>query len=103
MCQGYSHFSGFLHHFILAKLATSSIRVNCSLSKFVYLFTFSSGDECTGCRRSKQTERPYCFEVIIAGGSILQLAAPNETEAQDWLLALCQTVAEGQQVRILEF
>ena len=27
MCQGFCHFSGFLHHFVLAKLATSSIRV----------------------------------------------------------------------------
>ena len=27
MCQGFKHFSGFLHHFVLAKLATSSIRV----------------------------------------------------------------------------
>ena len=28
MCQGFSYFSGFLHNFVLAKLATSSIRVN---------------------------------------------------------------------------
>ena len=28
MCQGFSHFSAFLHHFVLAKLATSSIKVN---------------------------------------------------------------------------
>ena len=28
MCQGFSHFSGCLHHFVLTKLATSSIRVN---------------------------------------------------------------------------
>ena len=27
MCQGFSHFFGFLHHFVLAKLATSSISV----------------------------------------------------------------------------
>ena len=27
MCQGFSHFSGFLHHCVLAKLATSSIKV----------------------------------------------------------------------------
>ena len=27
MCQGLGDFSGFLHHFELAKLATSSIRV----------------------------------------------------------------------------
>ena len=28
LCQGFSHFSAFLCHFVLAKLATSSIRVN---------------------------------------------------------------------------
>ena len=28
MCQGFSHFKVFLHHFVLAKLATSSIRGN---------------------------------------------------------------------------
>ena len=27
MCQGFSHFSASLHHFVLAKLANSSIRV----------------------------------------------------------------------------
>ena len=27
MCQGFNHFSGFLHHFVLAKLPTSRIRV----------------------------------------------------------------------------
>ena len=26
MCQGVNHFYGFLHHFVLAKLATISIR-----------------------------------------------------------------------------
>ena len=27
MCQGFSHFSVFLHHFVMAKLATNTIRV----------------------------------------------------------------------------
>ena len=27
MCQGFGHFSGFLHNFVLAKLATDSIRL----------------------------------------------------------------------------
>ena len=27
ICQSFSHFSGFLHHFVLAKLVTSSIKV----------------------------------------------------------------------------
>ena len=30
MCQGFSYESGVLHHFVLAKLATSSIRVKCN-------------------------------------------------------------------------
>ena len=29
MCQGFSHFPGLMHTFVLAKLATSGIRVNC--------------------------------------------------------------------------
>ena len=28
MCQGFSKFEGFLHNFVLAKLATSSIEAN---------------------------------------------------------------------------
>ena len=31
MCQGFSHFSVCLHHFVLAKLATTSMRVKISL------------------------------------------------------------------------
>ena len=31
MCQGFRHFSGLLHKFVLVKLVTSSIRVNCSV------------------------------------------------------------------------
>ena len=38
MCQGFSDFSGFLHHFVLAKLATSSsIRVNGLKSTVTYV------------------------------------------------------------------
>ena len=33
ICQGFSHLLAFLHHFVLAKLATGSIRVNENLSK----------------------------------------------------------------------
>ena len=41
MCQGFSHFSGFLHQFVLAKLATSSIRVNnpdCCFQDFIFWY-----------------------------------------------------------------
>ena len=46
MCQGFSNFSGFLHHFVLAKLATSSIRVKLRLAETfqVTLEMFSTVD-----------------------------------------------------------
>ena len=44
MCQG--HFSGFLHHFLLTKLATSSI---------LMLLLKLSIEPCTGSRNVKQT------------------------------------------------
>ena len=34
MCQGLGHFSGFLHHFVLAKIVISSIRVDILLQKW---------------------------------------------------------------------
>ena len=37
MCQGFIHFQGFLHHFVLAKLATSSIRVNPSNTESTFV------------------------------------------------------------------
>ena len=41
MYQGFSHFlKGFLHHFVLAKLATSSIRVN--FANFVLHFCWAN-------------------------------------------------------------
>ena len=33
ICQGLSHLPGFLHNFVLAKLATSIIRVKCKFTK----------------------------------------------------------------------
>ena len=43
MCQGFNHLSGFLHHFVLAKLATSCIRAKDSCwvgSKYKLFFRY---------------------------------------------------------------
>ena len=52
MCQGFNIFSGFLHHFVLAKLATSSIRVN-----------YQDAPDVTGMICSI-----YCREIFQRGG-----------------------------------
>ena len=40
MCQGFSHFSRFLHHVVMAKLATSSIRFK-TATRFTWMNLFS--------------------------------------------------------------
>ena len=57
-----------------------------------------SGEECLGCRRSPQGERPYSFELVLSSGGSLQMAAASTTEQQEWLQSLCQAVAEGMGV-----
>ena len=37
ICQGFTHFSVYLHHFVLAILATSSVRVKLKLKLMVAL------------------------------------------------------------------
>ena len=54
MCQGFSHFSGFLHHFVLAKLATSSIRVNINRVK-----------TCGNVTNSSTGQKGFCTKYIL--------------------------------------
>lgn len=48
--------------------------------------------ECQGARRSLSSGRPYCFELLLRTGA-LQLAAPDEYVASDWLQALVQAAS----------
>lgn len=48
--------------------------------------------ECQGARRANKTGRPHCFELLLRTGS-LQLAAPDEYVASEWLQALVQAAS----------
>ncbi|XP_017463464.1 PREDICTED: uncharacterized protein LOC108356870 isoform X1 [Rhagoletis zephyria] len=48
--------------------------------------------ECQGARRAVKAGRPHCFEIILKG-QLLQLAAPDEYVASEWLQALLQTAS----------
>lgn len=54
--------------------------------------------ECQGARRAVKTGRPHCFEILLKH-EVLQLAAPDEYVASEWLQALVQT-ASGVRVCI---
>ncbi|GAB0093728.1 uncharacterized protein DMENIID0001_089020 [Sergentomyia squamirostris] len=48
--------------------------------------------ECQGARRAVNTTRPHCFELMLRTGT-LQLAAPDEYVASEWLQALVQAAS----------
>jgi hypothetical protein len=52
-------------------------------------------EECAGCRRSTNSDRPHSFEVLLSNGLAFLLAATTEDELNDWLQNLCRAVSGG--------
>lgn len=48
--------------------------------------------ECKGARRAVSAPRPHCFEIMLNTG-ILQLAAPDEYVASEWLISVVQSAS----------
>lgn len=48
--------------------------------------------ECKGARRAVTAPRPHCFEIMLNTG-ILQLAAPDEYVASNWLISVVQSAS----------
>lgn len=48
--------------------------------------------ECKGVRRALKSSRPHCFELLLKN-STMQLAAPDEYVASEWLQALVQSAS----------
>ncbi|KAI8043890.1 uncharacterized protein LOC128252514 [Drosophila gunungcola] len=48
--------------------------------------------ECQGAQRTVKSERPHCFEIMLKG-ELLQMAAPDEYVASEWLQALLQSAS----------
>lgn len=57
--------------------------------------------ECKGARRAAISNRPHCFELLLKTG-FMQLAAPDEYVASEWLQALVQA-ASGVRKIIIHF
>lgn len=48
--------------------------------------------ECKGARRACHAPRPHCFEILLQTG-VLQLAAPDEYVASEWLISVVQSAS----------
>lgn len=48
--------------------------------------------ECKGARRAVKSTRPHCFELLLKTG-FMQLAAPDEYVASEWLQTLVQAAS----------
>ncbi|BFF89006.1 uncharacterized protein DMAD_07859 [Drosophila madeirensis] len=98
---------GFLMHRRLKETATTTAasRVHWQAGYFLlkagvlYMFNDSTQNlpiwamalaECQGARRTLKSERPHCFEIMLKG-ELLQMAAPDEYVASEWLQALLQS------------
>eukprot|EP00112_Aurelia_sp_Birch-Aquarium-sp1_P006578 Seg1722.8 transcript_id=Seg1722.8/GoldUCD/mRNA.D3Y31 product="Pleckstrin-like domain-containing family M member 2" protein_id=Seg1722.8/GoldUCD/D3Y31 len=69
---------------------------------------FDLGKNCGGCVRMKASEKPHGIRLLGSDGStpLLELAAESEDEANDWIVHICQVVADskhGQDNRIAPF
>ena len=77
MCQGLSYFSCFLHYFVMAKIATSSIRVltyvspNCNFAHECLMPSYN------GNFWSKSNTRLVIFDNITKLGPLLSYDIPT--------------------------
>eukprot|EP00795_Rhopilema_esculentum_P006751 gene6751-12316_t len=55
-------------------------------------------NKCGGCVRTKPSEKVHGFKVLSTDGStpLLELAASSEEDANDWIVNICQVVADSK-------
>ncbi|EDW59671.2 uncharacterized protein prd1 isoform X2 [Drosophila virilis] len=103
------HIKGFLMHRRVRETATATATSKISwqpgyfLLKAGVLYMFHDSTqklpswamalaECQGARRAIKSARPHCFEIMLKG-ELLQMAAPDEYVASEWLQALLQSAS----------
>ncbi|XP_034487042.1 uncharacterized protein LOC117791414 isoform X2 [Drosophila innubila] len=103
------HVKGFLMHRRLRETATvaAASKIHWQPGYFLlkagvlYMFNDSTQKlpswamalaECQGARRAVKSARPHCFEIMLKG-ELLQMAAPDENVASEWLQALLQSAS----------
>ncbi|XP_065061509.1 uncharacterized protein LOC135688540 isoform X2 [Rhopilema esculentum] len=59
---------------------------------------FDLRNKCGGCVRTKPSEKVHGFKVLSTDGStpLLELAASSEEDANDWIVNICQVVADSK-------
>ena len=96
MCQGFSHFPGFLYHFVMAKSATSSImgnasqlsRVNCSGS---VLTVSESGRTSILFSSGSRAARNISAAVFSSCSISRKRFGPEKDETKTLITHRCQT------------
>ncbi|CAF1240206.1 unnamed protein product [Adineta ricciae] len=53
-------------------------------------------ENCQGCRRSRNTDRPYAIEIMFANDVKLLMAAKTKTEQDEWLNAIMKGLSQGR-------
>lgn len=52
-------------------------------------------EDCQGCRRNRNTDRPNAIEIMFANDVTLVLSAKSKTEQDEWLNAIMKGLSQG--------
>ena len=63
-------------------------------------FFVTSDENCQGCRRNRDGDRPNTIEIMFANDVTLMMAAKTKTEQDEWLTAIMKGLSQG--VSLLE-
>lgn len=55
----------------------------------------SSDENCQGCRRDRNAERPNTIEVMFANEVTLLMSAKTKTDQDEWLQAIMKGLSQG--------
>lgn len=55
----------------------------------------SSDENCQGCRRNRNAERPNTIEIMFANEVTLMMTAKTKTEQDEWLTAIMKGLSQG--------
>lgn len=54
-----------------------------------------SDENCQGCRRNRNADRPHALEIVFANDVTLIMSAKSKTEQDEWLNAIMKGLSQG--------
>ncbi len=60
-------------------------------------------ENCQGCRRNRNADRPNAIEIMFANDVTLVLSAKTKTEQDEWLNAVMKGLSQGVRLILRQY